>query len=134
MVLAAFALLACGVLAMLTDITVLGLSGMAAFTTGAVVLAVSLGPGVLGVIRTVLLLAVLLLGAAPWLPLLRDHVFTWLRGGVDLIHDNPWTRPILLFLLLLPPLMLLAELVRALGSSIVRTARRTTRTVTRQRP
>ncbi|MEV4703369.1 patatin-like protein [Actinoplanes sp. NPDC049316] len=112
MVLSGLALLACGVLALLTDITLLGLTGMVACATGAVVLALTLGPGAAGALRTLVLVAALLLGAAPWLPWLHDRLFPGLGAGVDAVESHPWAWPVLLFLLLLPPLTFVADLAR----------------------
>ncbi|WP_199515483.1 patatin-like protein [Nucisporomicrobium flavum] len=110
MVLTGLALLACGVLALLTDITLLGMTGVVACTTGALVLALSLGPGAAGALRTLALLAALLLGAAPWLPWLRTRLFSGLDAAVGAVQDHPWAWPVVLFLLLLPPLTVVADL------------------------
>lgn len=113
MTLVGIGLLAYGVLAMLTDILVLGLTGLVAFGAGAVLLAFCLGPKTVGVLRLLLALAVVLLAAAPWLPLLDERLFRWLGDtAVPWIHDHRWAWPVLLFLILLPPLTAVSDLAK----------------------
>jgi hypothetical protein len=113
MVAAGLGLLAGGALAMLTHITVLGFSGLLAFITGAFVLAISIGRGVVVAVGTLAALAVVLLSAAPWLPWLGDWFFPKLSGTVPWMRDHSWTWPVVLFLILLPPLTLLVDVARA---------------------
>ena len=102
-----------GLLAMLANVILLGLTGIVVFGAGAVLLAFCLGPKTVGVLRLLLALAVLLLAAAPWLPWLNERIFPWLsKTAVPSIDNNRWVWPVLLFLVLLPPLTSLSHLVK----------------------
>jgi hypothetical protein len=133
MTLVGLGLLAYGVVALLTDITVLGLTGIVAFVAGAVVLAFVLGRLSIDALR--ILLAILLIGiaAAPWLPWLDDRIFPWLEDtalpwladtALPWVEHNPWVWPVVLFLILLPPLTAVVDLGRRLRGR-KRPARRT---------
>jgi patatin-related protein len=111
--LAGLALLAVSALALLTDISVLGVAGIIGFGSGALLLAVSVGRKTVGVVQVLLALAVLLIAATPWLPWLHHHVFSWLTDtGVAMIDKHKWAWPVLLFVLLLPPVTALTDLAR----------------------
>jgi hypothetical protein len=111
--LAGLALLAVSALALLTDISVLGVAGIIGFGSGALLLAVSVGRKTVGVVQVLLALAVLLIAATPWLPWLHHHVFSWLTDtGVPMIDKYKWAWPVLLFVLLLPPVTALTDLAR----------------------
>ena len=106
-------LLAFGVLAMLTDVSVLGLTGIVAFAGGAVLLAFCLGPKTVGVLRLLLALGLLLIAAAPWFPWLDGRIFPWLsETAVPWIDNHHWVWPVLLFFVLLPPLTAASDLVK----------------------
>jgi hypothetical protein len=111
--LAGLVLLALSVLALLTDISVLGLTGFVAFGGGTLLLALSVGRRIVGVVQVLLAFAVLLIAAAPWLPWLDHRVFSWLRHtAVPMIDKHEWSWPVLLLLLLLPPVTTVTDLVR----------------------
>jgi patatin-related protein len=112
MVLAGLGLLVLGVFAMLTNVILLGLTGLVMFGAGAVLLAFCLGPKTVGVAKLLLVLAVLLLAAAPWL---STRFFPWLSNTVvPAMGDHPWVWPVLLFLVLLPPLTYLMDQAKRL--------------------
>jgi hypothetical protein len=124
MALAGVGLIVVGVLALLTDVTLLGLTGFVAFGAGAVVLTFALGRISIDALR--ILLAVVLIGiaAAPWLPWIRARIFPWLQDtavpwlgdqAIPWIEKNPWVWPVVLFLVILPPFTALADLVRRLS-------------------
>jgi hypothetical protein len=97
-------LLVCGVLAMLTHTVWLGLPGLAMFGAGALLLALCIGRTMASVLQVVLALGVILLAAAPWLPFLSDHLYSWLdRTLVPWLHDERWAWPVIVLLVLLPP-------------------------------
>jgi hypothetical protein len=114
MTLVGLGLLVAGVLAMLTDITLLGWTGLGAFAAGAVVLAFCVGGRkTAGVLSILLVLALLLVAAAPWLPWPGTRIFGWLSGtAIPAIADHGWLWPVLLFLILLPPVTTLIDLAR----------------------
>ena len=97
-------LLVCGVLAMLTHTVWLGLPGLVMFGAGALLLALCIGRTLAAVLQVVVALAVVLLAAAPWLPFLSDHLYSWLdRTFVPWLHRERWVWPVIVLLLLLPP-------------------------------
>lgn len=105
-------LLTYGVLALLADVSVLGVTGLVAFGSGAVVLAFVIGPTTIDALRILLALALILLAAAPWLPWLDDRVFPWLSDtALPWVQEHPWTWPALLFLVLLPPASAVGDLL-----------------------
>jgi hypothetical protein len=105
-------LVAGGVLGLLTDLTLFGITGLVAFAAGAVVLAFAVGPKTKDALRIVLALALVLLAATPWLPWLREQILPWLDDeAVPWIRDHPWMWPVLLFLVLLPPASAIGDLL-----------------------
>ncbi len=107
------ALIVASVLAMLTDITVLGVTGLAAFAAGALLVALTLGSKTVGALRVLLALALLLLAAAPWLPVLDTRLFDWLGDvAVPWLGAHEWLWPLLVLLVLLPPASTAYDLIR----------------------
>jgi patatin-related protein len=113
MTLVAVGLMAAGVLAMLTDITFFGVGGIATFGIGAVALAFGLGRSALAWLKVIVVAALILLLAAPWLPWPGDRLFSWLRKtAVPGMHHHGWTWVVFVLLLLLPPVTWLVDLLR----------------------
>ncbi|MDX6230951.1 MAG: hypothetical protein QOI76_4341, partial [Frankiales bacterium] len=97
-------LLVCGVLAMLTHTVWLGLPGLVMFGAGTLLLALCIGRTLASVLQVVLALGVVLVAAAPWLPFLNDHLYSWLdRSLVPWLDKEKWAWPVLILLILLPP-------------------------------
>jgi hypothetical protein len=123
MTLIGLGLLAFGVVALLTNLTFLGLGGIGAFVAGAVVLAFALGRISLDALRIVLAIVLIGVAAAPWLPWFDSRIFPWLEDtavpwladtALPWIEENPWVWPVLLFLVILPPFTAVADLIRRL--------------------
>jgi H+/Cl- antiporter ClcA len=56
------------------------------------------------VLQVVVALGVVLVAAAPWLPFLSDHLYTWLdRSLVPWLHRERWAWPVIVLLVLIPP-------------------------------
>jgi hypothetical protein len=97
------ALLAIGVLAMLTKMVLLGLPGIILFGAGTVMVAACIGRTASSALQVVLALTVVLLAAAPWLPWLDKHFFSWLRvTAIPWVQEEKWPWPMLLLLVVLP--------------------------------
>jgi uncharacterized membrane protein len=107
-------LLVAGVLAMLTNIALLGLSGFALFAVGAILLAFAVSNRRIWKVTQILAaLMVVFLAAIPWLPWFRVHVFSWLSDtAIPWIARNKWAWPTLLLLVFLPPVTTLGEWLR----------------------
>jgi hypothetical protein len=102
-----------GVLAMLTDIALLGLSGFVLFAVGATLLAFGVGNGVPKAVQILAALLVVFLAAIPWLPWFGPRLFSWLSDtGIPWMADHRWTWPVLLLLVLLPPVTTLGDWLR----------------------
>ena len=113
MTIVGLAMLVGGTLALLTNITVLGLTGLVIFATGAVVLAFGVGPKTVDAVRIILALAVVLLLFAPWLPWLWGKVYPWLHEtAVPALNTYRWLWPVVLLLVLLPPASAVGDLIR----------------------
>jgi hypothetical protein len=107
------ALMALGVLGMLTGAVWLGLPGLVLFGAGVAMLAFAVWGNLPRIALTVLTAAVALLAAAPWLPWLRTRLFDWLAGTtVPFMRDNKWPWPVFFLLVLLPPVTTLAAALR----------------------
>ncbi len=112
MTLAAVGLLLFGVLGMLTDTVLFGVAGVVSLGAGAILLAVCLGPTTVGVLRLLLALALLVVGATPWLPWLRERLYSVLSPATSgWLDEHRWLWPVVLFLVLLPPLLAVVDLV-----------------------
>lgn len=102
-----------GVLAALTSIGWLEAAGLAAIGVAALLLALSLTRGVKAFAGMVVVIALLVLAFAPLIDLVWSHVTSWLeKTAIPGMHDHPWIWPVVLFVLLLPPLTLAADVVR----------------------
>jgi patatin-related protein len=108
-------LVVAGALAMLTDIAVLGLSGLVLFAVGATLLAFGVSnKQIWKAIQILAALLVVFIAAIPWLPWFRTHVFSWLSDtAIPWIPDHKWVWPILFLLVLLPPITTLGDWLRA---------------------
>jgi hypothetical protein len=63
-----------------------------------------IGRTMAAVLQVVLALGVVLLAAAPWLPFLSGHLYSWLdRTLVPWLHKERWAWPVIVLLVLLPP-------------------------------
>ena len=112
MTLVGLAMLVGGTLALLTNITVLGLTGLVIFATGAVVLGFGVGPKTFDAVRIILALALLLLLLAPWLPWLWQKVYSWLSAtAVPALDKYHWLWPVVILLVLLPPISTIGDLI-----------------------
>ena len=113
MTLVAVGLMAAGMLAMLTAITFLSVGGIATFGIGALALAFCLDLSSLARLKVVLVGALILLLAAPWLPWPGDGLFSWLaKTAVPGLHKYGWAWVLFVLLLLLPPVTWLVDLLR----------------------
>lgn len=117
-------LLVAGVLGMLTKTVWLGFPGAVLFGTGALLVALCVGRTVIAFVQIVVILAVGLLAAAPWLPWLSGHLFGWLIStGVPWLRDEKWAWPMFLLLAFLAPTTTLIDRVRRRNGTRVQNAR-----------
>jgi patatin-related protein len=113
MTLVGLAFLVGGTLAMLADIPLLGMTGLAAFAVGAVVIGFGVGTKLIDGLRIALALALVLVASAPLFPWLWENILLWLRGtGIRFLRDYPWTWPVLVLLVLLPALSAIGDFMR----------------------
>lgn len=107
-------LLVAGVLAMLTNIALLGLSGFVLFAIGAILLAFAVSNRrIWKAMQILAALVVVFLATIPWLPWFHEHVFSWLSDtAIPWIAHNKWAWPTLLLLVLLPPVTTLGDWLR----------------------
>ena len=108
-------LLVTGVLAMLTNIALLGLSGFVLFAVGAILLAFALSNRrIWKAMQILAALMVVFLAAVPWLPWFHAHVFSWLSDtAIPWVAHNKWAWPTLLLLVFLPPVTTLGDWLRS---------------------
>lgn len=115
---AAGAMMAFGILAMITHNVVLGLSGLALFGAGAVMLAIALWRATPTILASLVAAVLVLVAAAPWLPWVDERLFGWLqRSAVPWMREQRWAWSVLFLLVLLPPL---EALIRLFGRAVTR--------------
>jgi patatin-related protein len=116
---AAGAMMAFGVLAMITHNVVLGLSGLALFGAGAVMLAIALWRATPTILASLVAAVLVLVAAAPWLPWADERLFGWLqRSAVPWMREQRWAWSVLFLLVLLPPLEALIRLFGRAGTRV----------------
>lgn len=103
-----------GVAGMLTNSTLLGVTGLVATLAGALLLAICLTRPVTHILQVFLAMGVVLLAALPWLPTLEEPFFNWLskRTAWTSVTSISWLWVVLLLLVLLPPATTLVDLLR----------------------
>jgi patatin-related protein len=98
-----------GIASMFVTIPIVGTVGLAALFVGAILLGVGLWRRSLYVAGLVIALGIALIAAAPWLPYLHSHLFSWLRTtAVPFMEHHAWVWTALFLLVLVPPAWMLA--------------------------
>ncbi len=98
-----------GIASMFVSTPIVGTIGLAVLLTGAILLGVGLWRRSLYVAGLVIALAIALIAAAPWLPYLHQHLFSWLTNtAVPFMDHHAWVWTALFLLVLMPPLWTLA--------------------------
>ena len=98
-----------GVASMFVSIPIVGTLGLAVLLTGAILLGIGLWRRSLYVAGFVVAIAVALIAAAPWLPYLHRHLFSWLeKTAVPYMDQHAWIWTALFLLVLLPPVWMIA--------------------------
>ena len=98
-----------GIASMFVSIPIVGTVGLAVLFTGAILLGIGLWRRSLYVAGLVIAVAIGLIAAAPWLPYLHQHLFSWLSNtAVPFMDRHAWVWTALFLLVLMPPLWMLA--------------------------
>ena len=94
---------------MFVSIPIVGTVGLAVLLTGAILLGIGLWRRSLYVAGLVIAVAIGLIAAAPWLPYLHQHLFSWLSNtAIPFMDRHAWVWTVLFLLVLMPPLWMLA--------------------------
>ena len=98
-----------GIASMFVSIPIVGTVGVAVLLTGAILLGIGLWRRSLYVAGLVIAVAIGLIAAAPWLPYLHQHLFSWLSNtAIPFMDRHAWVWTVLFLLVLMPPLWMLA--------------------------
>jgi len=98
-----------GIAAMFVSVPLVGTVGLAVLFAGAILLGIGLWRRSIYVAGFVVAAAVALIAAAPWLPWVHQHLFSWLtRTAVPFLDHHAWAWTALFLLVLLPPVWMLA--------------------------
>ncbi len=98
-----------GIASMFVAVPIVGTIGLAVLLVGAILLGVGLWRRSLYVAGLVIAVAIGLIAAAPWLPYLHRHLFSWLTNtAVPFMDRHAWVWTALFLLVLMPPLWMLA--------------------------
>lgn len=98
-----------GIASMFVSIPIVGTVGLAVVLTGAVLLGVGLQRRALYVAGLVAAIALILIAAAPWIPYLHHHLFSWLeKTALPGMDHHAWIWTALFLLVLLPPAWMIA--------------------------
>jgi hypothetical protein len=105
---AGLALIALGVLASTSTISVLSAAGLAALLAGLLLVGVGAARKILLTLTIIVVAACAVLAAAAYIPFARDHLFPWLeRHAVPGLAKHPAEWAILVLFVLLPPLSMI---------------------------
>jgi hypothetical protein len=97
---------------MFVSVPLVGAAGLVVVLAGAILLGVGLWRGSIRAAALVVAIAVILIAAAPWLPFLRERLFSWLeQTALPLMERHPWIWTAVFLLVLLPPAWKVAEWV-----------------------
>jgi hypothetical protein len=109
LILLGLAALGIGIFSMFVSVPIVGTIGLAVLLVGAILLGVGLWRRSIYVAGLVIALAIVVIAAAPWLPYLHRHLFSWLTDtGIPFMDHHAWVWTALFLLVLLPPLWMLA--------------------------
>ncbi len=98
-----------GIASMFVSIPIVGTVGLAVLLTGAILLGIGLWRRSLYAAGFVVAIAIALIAAAPWLPYLHRHLFSWLeKTAVPYMDHHAWIWTALFLLVLLPPAWMIA--------------------------
>ena len=98
-----------GIASMFVSIPIVGTVGLAVLFTGAILLGIGLWRRSLYVAGLVIAVAIGLIAAAPWLPYLHQHLFSWLSNtAVPFMDRHAWVWTAVFLLVLMPPLWMIA--------------------------
>ena len=98
-----------GIASMFVSIPIVGTVGLVVLLTGAILLGIGLWRRSLYVAGLVVAIAIALIAAAPWLPYLHRHLFSWLeKTAVPFMDHHAWIWTALFLLVLLPPVWMIA--------------------------
>jgi hypothetical protein len=98
-----------GIASMFVTVPIVGTAGLAVLFTGAILLGVGLWRRSLYVAGLVIAVGIALIAAAPWLPYLHGHLFSWLRAtALPFMEHHAWVWTALFLLVLVPPIWMLA--------------------------
>lgn len=98
-----------GIASMFVSIPIVGTVGLAVLLTGAILLGIGLWRRSLYAAGLVVAIAVAFIAAAPWLPYLHHHLFSWLENtAVPYMDKHAWIWTALFLFVLLPPVWMIA--------------------------
>ena len=98
-----------GIASMFVSIPIVGTIGLAVLLTGAILLGIGLWRRSLYAAGLVVAIAIAVIAAAPWLPYLHRHLFSWLeKTAVPYMDHHAWIWTALFLLVLLPPVWMIA--------------------------
>ena len=98
-----------GIASMFVTVPIVGTAGLAVLLVGAILLGVGLWRRSIYVVGLVIALSIALIAAAPWLPYLHSHLFSWLgTTALPFMEHHAWVWTALFLLVLLPPVWMLA--------------------------
>lgn len=98
-----------GIASMFVSIPIVGTVGLAVLLTGAILLGIGLWRRSLYAAGLVVAIIVAFIAAAPWLPYLHRHLFSWLENtAVPYMDQHAWIWTALFLLVLLPPVWMIA--------------------------
>ena len=113
--LAGLALIALGVLASTSTINLLNAAGLLAVLVGLLLVAVGAARRILLALAIVTVAAGAALAAAPYIPMLREHLFSWLENTViPSLARHPAEWAILVIFVLLPPIWTVVVIIQKL--------------------
>lgn len=109
LILLGLAALGIGIFSMFVSVPIVGTIGLAVLLVGAILLGVGLWRRSLYVAGLVIALAIGVIAAAPWLPYLHQHLFSWLTDtAIPFMDRHAWVWTAIFLFVLLPPLWMLA--------------------------
>jgi patatin-related protein len=98
-----------GIASMFVRVPIVGAAGLAVLLVGAILLGVGLWRRSIYVAGLVIAVGIALIAAAPWLPYLHSHLFSWIGTTfLPFMERRAWVWTALFLLVLLPPVWMLA--------------------------